>query len=816
MLGPALEYAERKFCVFPCWPRTKKPIPKNGFKAATIDVAKIETWWTENPDANIAIACAMSNIVVLDIDVPCAAHSDLKISGEDTLAALVEELGGLPEAPISRTGAGGRHLFFLAPAGAEFKTALGPGVEIKSAGYVMVAPSVHPDTGEQWRWIISLLARMPAPLPETWLAAMVKTTVTATAAKAATPTPVARTTIGCSAYGRAAVERVLERVRATPKGERNIELFKASAALSELYAGGEIDDVRDELVAAVVAPDFTKREARTTVESGWRKGGDKPRRAPPREGKPVSTPTGKIAKIAKIAVASPGNAEWPEPQPLVASVPRESYPVGALPPIFREAIAEVQTFVQAPVAMVAMSALGAASIAVQALAHVERAEGLAGPVGLYSIAVALSGERKTTVDKYFAEPIRDYEQAKAEECEPLVKSFKADFAAWEAQMSGLEEKIKAGAKAGKDVEDDKQRLREIAQDEPKPPMVPQLLYTDATYEALAYALVKRWPSGGILCSEAGTVFGAHSMGKDTIMRTLGLWNNCWDGGPIKIDRRATGTSFYGKNSHLTMHLQVQPDVLLDFLETDRGLARGIGFFARTLIACPESTQGSRLFREPPKSWPALSRFNKRISEILNMPVSFDESGTLTPAVLSLTTDARSAWIRFHDGIECELKIGGTLVDVRDVASKCADNATRIAAILHVVEHGLGAVGLPAFESAAQIAEWHLTEARSFFGEVVQPEENVLTNRLESWLVEYCRRRGVSSVPISTIQNSGPSKLRPRLALETTLAALAELGRARLVQPHGKAKVVEINPALLATAIIANPAIIAQSTKKAVI
>ena len=41
MLAPALEYAERKFYVFPCWPRTKKPIPKNGFKAATIDVAKI-------------------------------------------------------------------------------------------------------------------------------------------------------------------------------------------------------------------------------------------------------------------------------------------------------------------------------------------------------------------------------------------------------------------------------------------------------------------------------------------------------------------------------------------------------------------------------------------------------------------------------------------------------------------------------------------------------------------------------------------------------------------------------------------------------
>ena len=109
MLATALEYAERKFYVFPCWPRTKKPIPKNGFKAATIDVAKIETWWTENPDANIAIACAMSSIVVLDIDVPGAAHPDLKVSGEDTLAALADKLGRLPETVTAETGAGGRH-----------------------------------------------------------------------------------------------------------------------------------------------------------------------------------------------------------------------------------------------------------------------------------------------------------------------------------------------------------------------------------------------------------------------------------------------------------------------------------------------------------------------------------------------------------------------------------------------------------------------------------------------------------------------------------------------------------------------------------
>jgi putative DNA primase/helicase len=108
------------------------------------------------------------------------------------------------------------------------------------------------------------------------------------------------------------------------------------------------------------------------------------------------------------------------------------------------------------------------------------------------------------------------------------------------------------------------------------------------------------------------------------------------------------------------------------------------------------------------------------------------------------------------------------------------------------------------------------EARRFFGEVAMPEENAEAAMLDRWLLEYCRKRGVSSVPVSTIQKSGPSKLRGKVALESTVAALTELGRARFVNPQGKAKVVEINPALLAAAVIAVNAVMAQPARKVVL
>ncbi|MGD0999749.1 MAG: bifunctional DNA primase/polymerase [Candidatus Brocadiia bacterium] len=41
----ALRYAEMDFRVFPCIPRTKKPLTPRGFQNATTDQKQIETWW---------------------------------------------------------------------------------------------------------------------------------------------------------------------------------------------------------------------------------------------------------------------------------------------------------------------------------------------------------------------------------------------------------------------------------------------------------------------------------------------------------------------------------------------------------------------------------------------------------------------------------------------------------------------------------------------------------------------------------------------------------------------------------------------------
>jgi putative DNA primase/helicase len=308
-------------------------------------------------------------------------------------------------------------------------------------------------------------------------------------------------------------------------------------------------------------------------------------------------------------------------------------------------------------------------------------------------------------------------------------------------------------------------------------------------------LAKNWPSGGVVSAEAGIVFGAHGMGKDSVMRNLALLNVLWDGGNLTIDRRTT-ESFTVRGARLTVALQVQEATLRSFFDRSGGLARGTGFLARFLVAWPESTQGFRPFTEAPANWPALAAFNKRIAAILEQPAPVDENGGLNPPLLPLTAEAKMAWVAFHDAIESELASGGELYDVRDVASKTADNAARLAALFQVFDGAGGAIGAEAFESASRIAAWHLNEARRFFGELALPAELADAARLDSWLLDYCRRQKTNIVPRREVQrNVTPVHLRQKAVLEDALRELVEAGRVLLVQ-DGRRKEIHVNPALL--------------------
>jgi len=481
---------------------------------------------------------------------------------------------------------------------------------------------------------------------------------------------------------------------------------------------------------------------------------------------------------------------WSDPEPFSVTSEPAPYPTAVLPNLIRGAVEEVQGFVKAPPPLVAASALGAVSIGVQGFFNVRRAEKLTAPISLYFLSVADSGERKSSCDGYFTQPIREFEQYQREAAKSVQKEYDSKVKVFEAREAGLTDQLRRLSRDGKSVNDIQRQLFELQDEKPTPPKIPRLLYTDVTPEALAQGL-QRWPSAGLVTAEAGIVFGAHGMNAETVMRNLTQLNGFWDGAPLTIDRKIS-ESIAINGARLSVGLQVQGATLAEFQRKNGALARGSGFWARFLFAAPASTQGTRFFTEAPPQWPNLDAFHRRLSEIIEQPIPFDDKGNLQPRELCLSAAAKAEWINFHDSVERGLINDGELQDVRDFASKTADNAARIAACFHAFEACSGEIiGEDTMRRACTLAVWHLKEAQRFFSIDTSQTDLADAMRLDAWLLDYCRRNRCLQLAERHIEQFGPNRTRKNPRRKD---ALAELSSRHRIRRDGA--LIKVNPSLL--------------------
>lgn len=340
------------------------------------------------------------------------------------------------------------------------------------------------------------------------------------------------------------------------------------------------------------------------------------------------------------------------------------------------------------------------------------------------------------------------------------------------------------------------QLADLDASEPKPPLVRLVVMQEPTTPALLDALANRSPNVAVLSDEGGNDAGGHSMKADNRMNTLAIRNKLWDGRSVSSERR-TVESLGVESPRTTFGFAMQPAAVTEAAKASNGLDRGIGYMARLIVSNPESTQGTRKFREP-GPMPSLARFTARIRELLDIQLPLD-GRVLRPTVLTLDAEAKAEWVRFHDEVEEELGPGGDMADARDVAAKAADNAARIAALLHVFERGpIGQIEHRHMKGATDLMTWHLYQFRRYFCELAPTPEMVKAQKLEAWLIRRHKTTGELQTKTQAILNSGPAPLRHRQDLDAALNVLTRASRARKVN-QGRTELVEVNPALMEAA-----------------
>lgn len=226
--------------VFPC--NGKTPITPHGCKDATADPTQIAEWWG---DSTYNVAIATGGLVVLDVDIDHEAGK----YGDETLAALEQQYGTLPETWTCLTGGGGVHYYFQCDDPALTVAAgFAPGLDYRGAGgYVIVPPSIHSKTGRAYEWEASSTpTSVPlAPLPD-WLHQLMLQ------GKKDKPK---------QAKGREIPGKITE-------GRRNEEMFRLAASLRE--KGLTVAEITGAMVEANQSrcdPPLSKREIETICRS---------------------------------------------------------------------------------------------------------------------------------------------------------------------------------------------------------------------------------------------------------------------------------------------------------------------------------------------------------------------------------------------------------------------------------------------------------------------------------------------------------------------------------------------------------------------
>jgi hypothetical protein len=225
----------------------------HGLKDATTNRARVLAWWTQQPQANIGLACG-HRFDVLDVDGP---------TGAQAIRAFADEHGLASSGPLVRTGGGGWH-YYLAPTGLGN---VGPRdleqVDWRGRGGYVVAPPSRHASGHPYQWIAGRdldvpIAEVPSALlerlerPQLQRVALVTLSV-------ASDGPGDR-------YARAALAQELARVAAAPVGQRNRQLWESTRNLYNLVATGALDhgEVDQALLAAAERCGLLAEEPRQT------------------------------------------------------------------------------------------------------------------------------------------------------------------------------------------------------------------------------------------------------------------------------------------------------------------------------------------------------------------------------------------------------------------------------------------------------------------------------------------------------------------------------------------------------------------------
>ena len=432
-------------------------------------------------------------------------------------------------------------------------------------------------------------------------------------------------------------------------------------------------------------------------------------------------------------------------------------------PVIDAVVDEVEKNVQSPRPLIVFSLLTAVSVSVQGLFDVRKPNGQCVPVSLLLLTIAESGERKSSSENIFLDPIREFQRKQEDSWKEQVGEWQVKEKIWLVKNKEIMKKIASLSSKKKCTEEVELELFKLDRARPPKPRQFKMLYDDSTSEALFLGLYENLPTAGVISSEGAL--------KGRAFNDLPKQNAMWSGDPIVVDRK-TAESYELHGARLTLSAMTQPGVFKSYMETRGENARGSGLWARFLVCYPASTQGSRVLNSTTVSWEHVNRYAERIEQLLVCNLDLLGNPKKKREAIGFSPAASELWMEVYNEIESGITENGRFYTAGDLASKLADNIARVAAVLHIFEGRGGDITLEALRFSIDFCLWCSDE---FFRLFIPPREIDLdVSQLWEWF-DMKRGAGYSSVKRNEIMQCGPRRIRNKKRLDACLDEMESQG-----------------------------------------
>jgi hypothetical protein len=440
---------------------------------------------------------------------------------------------------------------------------------------------------------------------------------------------------------------------------------------------------------------------------------------------------------------------------------------------------------QAPPDLILLTVLSSYSLPLQGIIDVEMPRGGVVPVSLFTIGIADSGERKSTLSRYALKPYIKFQQRMKEDYEKKLIEFNVDEKIFNKRVQFLEKSISKNIKASECYVNLKKQLVEIELSRPKPPKKTQMILEDTTPEALVSELHEGSGNVALVSDEGANILSGRGA------QNLPLQNSLWSSGPATVNRKSSA-SFIIPNPRLTISIMLQPSAMKKFMAKKGDESIGIGYLARFLLSKPISTQGGRFIESSfDEDDDGYREYLSKAEEILVKVKGFIDNPNLEKEVLVFSLEAKRYWVELYNEIERNLGVGGRFQYAKGHGSKLSENIARIAALLSYIERGEGqAISLGILKDAERIA--------FFFSDVylncfeVLPDCILNAQALSDYL-QTVRDDGDRYVKKNKIRQSGPTRLRSKQALDEALNYLLSYQEVSILKDPDGMVVVDLYP-----------------------